>query len=389
MTSSTRRILFQTLRRHWVDLLADLSRRAVAAAALVLVLVVGYASTGLWHGLVEVERLDAAEGIKPREAQVKVKGVRTIPLDAPGYANVMAWAPDSRRLAVGGLLDKRMSVWDVRTGQRLPGPTDQMGGTHGLAYSPDGLYLAVARGVIRSGPDVPMPTGPDRYVVSVWDGRSGTWLQNLADEAGEIQTFGVSSIAFSPDSKHLVVSYTGGLAFYANDRSTWRRVGTLAPSAARLAYAPGGSRLVGTIGKEILVYEVPSGRIVGRWRGLRTGIESGFPSVAYRPDGNQVAVGEGAHLGLFDPSTGERVKLLDPAAPYNVSGLSYSKDSRYLAVAVGTVAKLLDAADGSTVAILTDHHHSVDRLAISPDGTLLAAIGGSVITIWELSGLDR
>jgi WD40 repeat protein len=118
--------------------------------------------------LVEVERLDAAEGIKPREAQVKVKGVRTIPLDAPGYANVMAWAPDSRRLAVGGLLDKRMSVWDVRTGQRLPGPTDQMGGTHGLAYSPDGLYLAVARGVVRSGPDQPMPTGRDRYVVSLW-----------------------------------------------------------------------------------------------------------------------------------------------------------------------------------------------------------------------------
>ena len=385
MKSSKRRILSQTLRRHWIDLL----RRAVAAGALLVILVVGHPLTGLWHRWVEVERTDAAESIKPREAPVKVKGVRTVPLDAPGYANVMAWAPDSRRLAVGGLLDKRMSVWDMRTGQRLPGPADQMGGTHGLAYSPDGFYLAVARGVIRSGPDEPMPTGADRYVVSVWDGRSSTWLQNLADETGEIGTFGVSSIVFSPDSRHLAVSYTGGLAFYAKDRSTWRRIGVLAPSAARIAYAPDGSHLVGTIGKEVLVYEVPSGRIVGRWRGLRTGIESGYPSVAYRPDGNQVAVGEGAHLGLFDPSSGERVRLLDPAAPYNVSGLSYSRDSRYLAVAVGTVAKLLDAADGSTVAILTDHHHSVDRLAISPDGTMLAAVGGSLVTVWEFSGPDR
>src|SRR6266568_4104471 len=231
MKSSKRRILSQTLRRHWIDLL----RRVVAAGALLLILVVGYPLTGLWHRWVEVERPAAAESIKPREAPVKVKGVRTIPLDAPGYANVVAWAPDSRRLAVGGLLDKRMSVWDVRTGQRLPGPADQMGGTHGLAYSPDGFYLAVARGVIRSGPDQPMPAGPERYVVSLWDGQSSAWLQNLVDETEEIGSFGIRAMVFSPDARHLAVSYTGGLAFYAMDGSAWRRIGALAPNAAQVA----------------------------------------------------------------------------------------------------------------------------------------------------------
>jgi WD40 repeat protein len=339
--------------------------------------------------LVEVERLDAAEGIKPREAQVKAKGVRTIPLDAPGYANVMAWAPDSRRLAVGGLLDKRMSVWDVRTGQRLPGPTDQMGGTHGLAYSPDGLYLAVARGVIRSGPDVPMPTGPDRYVVSVWDGRSGTWLQNLADETGEIETFGVSSIAFAPNGKYLAVSYTGGLALYARDRSMWQRAGALAPSAARIAFSPNSVRLVGTIGKEILLYEVPSGRVVDRWPGLRTGIEFGFPSLAVRPDGKQVAVGEGARLGFFNATTGELVQALEPAVPFTISGLSFSPNSRYLAMALRGSVYLLDADSRTTVAILTEHRHSVDRIAVSPDGTRIAAIGGSAVTVWEMAGFEH
>jgi WD40 repeat protein len=381
-------MLSQTRCRPWIDLPAVLSRRKVVATALGVMLVVGHASTGLWHRLIEVARLDAADAIKPGEAQVKVKGVRTIPLDAPGYANVMAWAPDSRRIAVGGLLDKRMSVWDVRTGQRLPGPTDQMGGTHGLAYSPDGVYLAVGRGVVRSGPDQPMPTGLDRYVVSLWDGQSGAWLQNLVDETQEIGTFGVRSMAFSPQSRHFAASYTGGLAFYARDSMTWRRVGALAPNAAQVAFSPDGARLIGTTGREILVYEVPSGRIVARWPGLRTGIESGFATLAYRPDGSQVAVGEGVHLGLFDPSSGERQKLLDPAKPYTVSALSYSKNSRYLAVAVGTTVQLLDATSGSTASILSDHRHSVDRLGISPDGTLLVAIGGSVVTVWELSGLE-
>src|SRR5882672_8612191 len=388
MTSSRRRILSQTLRRHWVDLPADLSRRAVAAAALVLVLVVGYASTGLWHGLVEVERLDAAEGIKPREAQVKVKGVRTIPLDAPGYANVMAWAPDSRRLAVGGLLDKRMSVWDVRTGQRLPGPTDQMGGTHGLAYSPDGLYLAVARGVVRSGPDQPMPTGRDRYVVSLWDGRSGAWLQNLADETQEIGTFGVSSIAFSPNGRYLAVSYTGGLAFYSKDDGTWRRAGVLAPSASRVAFGLESTRLIGTIGKEILVYDVPSGRVLAKWQGVRKGTEMGSRALTYRPDGSLIAVSDGTHLGFLDPTSGIFVKALEPARPYSVDDLSYSPNSRYLVVGVGAAVHVLDAMSGVTGLVLTDHRHSVDRLGVSPDGTLLGAVGGSTVTLWEVSGFE-
>src|SRR5713226_699183 len=354
MNSRIDRMPFERFDRLLTGLLARWSMRAVAAVSLsALSLIVHISPEGSrWLQVVRADSLVAAQDVKQREATVKVKAVRTIALDAPGYANVMAWAPDSRRLAVGGLLDKRMSVWDVPTGQRLPGPADQMGGTHGLAYSPDGRYLAVARGVVRSGPDQPMPTGLDRYVVSLWDGRSGAWIQNLADETQEIRTFGVSSIAFSPDSKWLAVSYTGGLAFYANDGSAWRRAGALAPSAARVAFSPDGIRLVGTIGKEILVYEVPSGRIVARWPGLRTGVESGFPSIAYRPDGNQVAVGEGVHLGLFDPSAGERVRLLEPARPYNVSGLSYSRNSGYLAVAVAAAAHVLDVTNGSTVAIL-------------------------------------
>jgi WD40 repeat protein len=344
---------------------------------------------GVWKEFNEAPRPAEARGSRPEEGAVKVKGIRTIKLDAPSYANVMAWAPDSRRLAVGGFLDKRVSVWDVRTGQRLPGPADQNGGTQALAYSPDGLYLAVARGGVRFRGDVPVPTGPERYVVSLWDARSGAWVQNLVDETQEIGTFIVTSIAFSPDSCHFVANYTGGLAFYAKDGGSWRRAGVLAPGASQVAFSPDGTRLVGTAGKEILVYEVPSGRVLARWPGLRTGIESGFRTLAYRPDGDQIAVGEGARLGFFDPSAGGLVTVLEPAPPYFIKGLSYAANSLYVAVGVASAAHLVNAASFATVAILTEHPHSVERLALSPDGTQLAAIGGSVITIWELSGLER
>jgi WD40 repeat protein len=330
-----------------------------------------------------------ARGSRPVESAVKVKGIRTIKLDAPSYATVLAWSSDSQRLAVGVGLDTRIGVWDVRTGRRMPGPGDQSGGTQAIAYSSDGLFLAVARGGVRFRGDVPVPTGPERYVVSLWDARSGTWVQNLVDEAQEIETFGVSSIVFSPDSRHFAVNYTGGLALYVRDGRGWRRVGALAPSASQVAFSPDGTRLVGTTGSEVLVYEVPSGRVIARWLGLRTGVEMGVRTLAYRPNGSQIAVGEGVRLGFFEPSTGVVGRILEPAPPYSVKGLSYAPNSLYLAVGVASVAYLFDAATFATVAVLSEHKHSVDRLAISPDGTQLAAVGGSEITIWELSGLER
>jgi WD40 repeat protein len=138
-----------------------------------------------------------------------------------------------------------------------------------------------------------------------------------------------------------------------------------------------------------MVYEVPSGQILARWPGLRTGIESGFRTIAYRPNGSQIAVGEGARLGFIDPFTGGLTKVLEPAPPYFIKGLSFSPNSLYVAIGVASTARLLSAMSFGTVAVLTEHQHSVERLALSPDGTLLAAIGGSVITIWELSGLER
>jgi WD40 repeat protein len=214
-------------------------------------------------------------------------------------------------------------------------------------------------------------------------------VQNLVDETQEIGTFIVSSIAFTADSRYLAVPYSSGLALYARLDSGWRRTGALAPGALQVAFSPDGGRLAGTTGKQILLYEVPSGRILSRWPGLRTGIESGFETLAYRADGAQLAVGEGVQLGFFSPVTGGLLKVLELATPYSVKALSYAPNSRYLAVGAAAAAYLVDVASFVTVAVLNEHAHSVDRLSISPDGAKLAAIGGSVVTIWELSGLER
>jgi WD40 repeat protein len=115
----------------------------------------------------------------------------------------------------------------------------------------------------------------------------------------------------------------------------------------------------------------------------------GFRTLAYSPNGSQIAVGEGVRLGFFDPSTGVLGKVLEPAPPYSVKGLSYAPNSVYLAIGVASAAHLVNAATFATVVVLTEHQGGVERLAVSPDGTKLAAVGGPTITIWELSGVER
>ncbi len=317
---------------------------------------------------------------------VQVKNVRQIRLDAPSFGHVMAWSPDSRRLAVGGLLDKRMSVWDVRTGQRLPGPPDQSGGVEALAYSSDGRYLAVKRGALgQPPPGQTRAVGPERYVVSLWDAHTGSWVQNLPDEAEEIKFFGGRSMTFSPDSRRLAVTYQQ-IAFYENDGAAWRRIGALALGALVIAFSPDGNRLAGNSGQQIRTYEVPTGRTLLSWPSLMPAKELGYPSIAFSPDGSELAVGSGPHLALYDPDSGALRKTLQPVSPYQIYSLSYSSDGRFLAVAIARTVRIFETASWAEVASLKDHApRSVEKVAFSPDGSLLAAVGGDVITLWELS----
>jgi len=39
--------------------------------------------------------------------------------------------------------------------------------------------------------------------------------------------------------------------------------------------------------------------------------------------------------------------------------------------------------------MLNEHRHSVDRVVVSPDGTSIAAVGGSAVTIWEMTGFEH
>ena len=58
-----------------------------------------------------------------------------------GYA--LAFTPDGRVLASGGLGDRFVHLWDVEKGSLLRELEQNVGGVHSLEFSPDGRTLAV------------------------------------------------------------------------------------------------------------------------------------------------------------------------------------------------------------------------------------------------------
>ena len=308
---------------------------------------------------------------------LEVKASWQIPLaDRPAYAERLAWAPDNRRLAVGSVQHKHMSVWDVRAGHPLPAPGDQAGGVDALAYSPDGQYLVVSRGSIGGG--------SERYSVSIRDGHSGVLIQGLVEDPNELKSIQASSIGFSRDGRYLAVGYSFHAALYTQEGSVWRRTGGLGPGARAVGLSPDGASIAiyGSARPHIFVCRVPSLEVLRDWPAVRHP-DWGYQTLAYRSSGGQIAAGYGRVLGIFSSEDGRVLRELK-AQFASFWSLAYSPDGRYLAAADSAAVHLFDSETWSELAALPVVTRPYE-IAFSPDGAMLAATQGSNVKIWEFS----
>jgi len=112
-----------------------------------------------------------------------------------GAVNALAFSPDGVTLA-SGHYDGAIRFWDLRTGVTvLTSNTDEV--IQSMVFSPDGRILATGGSFQNS-------------LIRLWSAGTGTLLRTL-----EGHTNGVSNLAFSPDSQHLVsASYDGTIRLW-------------------------------------------------------------------------------------------------------------------------------------------------------------------------------
>src|SRR6266481_3148517 len=349
-----------------------------------------------------------------------------------GSVQALAFSPDGRWLASGGY-DKVIIVWNLASGReefRLGGQKDtvtppQQGlekeAISSLVFNPDGTRLVSMNisGVIR-----------------VWNLQTRKML--FAFNPHRVHYYG-EAVAYSADGKSLIIGVekrakegtATAIGFYdAENGKSLRTIPTQWNFLSAVVPTNDGRLIAaGTVGADddddpsgsVQIFDVNSGNVQktypvvassispdGRWMASTDEMGPSGPRailwslgdgkrvhdltsrnstrLLFRPDGEEVAILHGGSnaIDFVSTASGQTTKSL-PGGGYGLGTAAYSADGKLLAAgsyAYGTI-KVWDLS--SMREQVTLHGQSpVQRVAFSPDGTLLATTSGE-LRIWDVA----
>jgi WD40 repeat protein len=245
-------------------------------------------------------------------------------------------------------------------------------GASGVAWSPDGLRLAVSSD----------------------DGTVRVWRPDRDDRPVVLAGNGVQGVAWSPDGRRLAAGCRDTtVRVWSSD--TWAELAVLRHTAATgdreegvggVAWSPDGGRLA-SVGSDcaVRIWDAGSYAESAVLRGHRRMVWS----VTWSPDGKHVAsAGEDGTIRVWAAATAAVVTVLTDHRD-NVESIRWSPDGRRLASASGDRTVRIWDTGGWQVQRTLESPEVINSLAWSPDGTRLA--GGDAdrsAWIWNLDGTE-
>ena len=295
----------------------------------------------------------------------------------------VAFSPDGKTLAVGSGAaaasgQGTVELWDVAARRQIGViHGGDGGGVSALAFSPDGKTLA---------------TGTWDGTVSLWDVATrrqvgAPLISGVPRAGGTDLTDVIKSLAFSRGRKTIAAARSDGTVRLW-DVATDRQVGMFRTHAAfSMAFSPDGETLaIGGAGA-VWLWDVATGRqadapVTG------AGADTFF-SIAFSPDGRTLGIGSlggTATVRLWDMATGRETGSFPVGE--SLTSIAFSRDGRTLVTGgyQGTV-RLYDVATRSQVGgPLTGTSGEISSLAFSPNGLTLVTGGydGSA-RLWNMA----
>jgi WD40 repeat protein/tRNA A-37 threonylcarbamoyl transferase component Bud32 len=295
--------------------------------------------------------------------------------------NGVAFSPDGTRVAaVSGAFARQelalkgdLVVRDVATGQEIFSHRNVASGFRGVAFSPDGRWIA---------------TGNALDVV-IWNAATGEEAFRMPDPGRRDDP--VLSLAFSTDSSRIIAGYgafnrpkiVGHAKLWdLTSRRLIKRVPANGGAVYSVAFSPDGREEVAVASEGFL--ELWDLRATPRQiRAIRCHGGTIW-AVAFSPDGQYLAsCGADRALRLWDRATGHEIRAFFGHEGF-VRGLAISPDSQWLLSASedGSL-KLWEIASGRSLADFHGHQSITTCVAYSPDGRLVASGGlDHAVKLW-------
>ena len=291
-------------------------------------------------------------------------------------AGVVAYSPDSRKVAAGLFRSNQVKIWNLASGQELlalSGHADPRIVSY-LAFSPDGSRLASG----AQGWDAPNDS------LILWDPSTGRELQRFNGFIG----------AISPDW-HLAAltrrEQDQGVTLVLSDLASGKALHTLkAPGDIYgVSFSPQGqlvaAKMYHVFQDLFAFWSVDTGRLertLYDWVGFSFSPDSRFIA-ALRDTGNGSDVGE---LNIFDAATFKWIKTLAKGADSLwFTFPAFSPDGQVLAASTGDRVTLWDTQ--TWVELATLPAFGPTGFAFSPDGRILTTFTQSgKVQLWGVVG---
>jgi WD40 repeat protein len=297
------------------------------------------------------------------------------------YVMRSRFSKDGRHVVSCAHYDGRALVWNAETGELIHELRTPDAHVFDVAFNPDGTRIATCGHHVRDYADYSQPSA-----VRLWNAKTGKEVASLPHPGA------VHSVAFSADGKRLATGAFGSdrrVRIWDVQSGAEVTPGTGGGSGQvnDVAFSPNGTALASADDDGMIrLWDAATGKLQRTLRGHTKPVRV----IAFDPDGKRLASGaEDGTVRMWDLATGDGRVLLDKAGQY-VTGVDFSRDGKTLAAAVtpslhdesaAGLVQLWDVGTDAAARVLPASG-GLWGVALSPDGTRVAAVGARNVVYW-------